>query len=116
MPSAKRRKGESWSSGVRADALLLCAACCVVGGTVGCGFGGDGGARGAAPAVAPPEHVIIVTVDTLRADRLGCYGNAHVATPNIDRLAREGAIAPQTTVPAATPPPPHASVFSRLPP
>src|SRR3954471_12461579 len=88
MPSAKPRKGESWSSGVRADAFLLWA-CCVVGCTVGCGFGG-GGARDAAPAVARPEHIIIVTVDTLRADRLGCYGNAHVATPNIDPLPRGG--------------------------
>jgi hypothetical protein len=74
---------------VRADAFLLCAACCLVLCGVGCS-----GARDKAPPVARPEHIIIVTVDTLRADRLGCYGNAHVATPNIDRLAREGAIAP----------------------
>ena len=34
--------------------------------------------------------VLIVTIDTLRPDRLGCYGHAKNATPNLDRLAREG--------------------------
>jgi arylsulfatase A-like enzyme len=35
-------------------------------------------------------NVILLTIDTLRADRLGCYGhNAHI-TPNIDRLAEDG--------------------------
>src|SRR5262249_14009109 len=34
--------------------------------------------------------VLLVTIDTLRADALGCYGNATVETPWIDRLAREG--------------------------
>jgi arylsulfatase A-like enzyme len=35
-------------------------------------------------------NVILLTIDTLRADRLGCYGhNAHL-TPNIDRLAYSG--------------------------
>jgi arylsulfatase A-like enzyme len=33
-------------------------------------------------------NVVLLTIDTLRADRLGCYGhNAHI-TPNIDRLAQ----------------------------
>ena len=35
-------------------------------------------------------NVVLLTIDTLRADRLGCYGhNAHL-TPNIDRLAHSG--------------------------
>jgi choline-sulfatase len=38
------------------------------------------------------RHVVLVTIDTLRADRLGAYGNTAVETPNIDRLAREGAL------------------------
>ena len=35
--------------------------------------------------------VLLVTIDTLRADALGVYGNARSETPWIDRLAREGA-------------------------
>jgi len=38
----------------------------------------------------PGLSVLLVTVDTLRADALGAYGQAGAATPWIDRLAREG--------------------------
>jgi arylsulfatase A-like enzyme len=34
-------------------------------------------------------NVIILTIDTLRPDRLGCYGRQPTLTPNIDRLASE---------------------------
>jgi Flp pilus assembly protein TadD len=34
--------------------------------------------------------VLLVSIDTLRADALGCYGNSRAQTPWIDRLAREG--------------------------
>ena len=35
-------------------------------------------------------NVLLITIDTLRADRLGCYGFALARTPNIDAIAREG--------------------------
>ena len=35
-------------------------------------------------------NVLLVTIDTLRADRVGAYGKASGLTPTIDRLAREG--------------------------
>ncbi len=35
-------------------------------------------------------NVVLVTIDTLRADRLSCYGSDSVSTPAIDRLATEG--------------------------
>jgi arylsulfatase A-like enzyme/Flp pilus assembly protein TadD len=38
----------------------------------------------------PSLSVLLVSIDTLRADALGAYGNARVRTPWIDRLAREG--------------------------
>jgi arylsulfatase A-like enzyme/tetratricopeptide (TPR) repeat protein len=38
----------------------------------------------------PGLNVLLVTIDTLRADALGCYGHPRVETPWIDRLAREG--------------------------
>ena len=39
----------------------------------------------------PKPNVILVTIDTLRADHVGCYGYSAVQTPNIDALARGGA-------------------------
>src|SRR5256714_5864534 len=38
----------------------------------------------------PPANVILVTIDTLRADHLGCYGYRNIQTPNIDALAAAG--------------------------
>ena len=35
-------------------------------------------------------NVVLVTIDTLRADRLSSYGSEQVSTPHMDRLAREG--------------------------
>lgn len=39
-----------------------------------------------------PPNVLLITIDTLRPDRLGAYGNVNALTPQIDRLAREGAL------------------------
>jgi arylsulfatase A-like enzyme len=36
------------------------------------------------------RNVVLITVDTLRADFLGCYGHPSIQTPNVDRLSREG--------------------------
>jgi len=89
---------------VRVDVGLLVAACCATGCV----------ARDPATAPALPQHVLIVTIDTLRADHLGCYGDEHIATPNVDRLAREGAIALEATVPAPITRPSHVSIFTGL--
>ncbi|HKQ61051.1 MAG TPA: sulfatase-like hydrolase/transferase [Candidatus Polarisedimenticolaceae bacterium] len=40
-------------------------------------------------ALRPPS-VLLVTIDTLRADHVGCYGDAAAQTPQLDRLAAEG--------------------------
>jgi arylsulfatase A-like enzyme/Tfp pilus assembly protein PilF len=39
----------------------------------------------------PALNVILITIDTLRADHVGCYGYKQIKTPNIDGLAAEGA-------------------------
>lgn len=40
-----------------------------------------------------PRHIVLITMDTLRADHLGCYGYAAAPTsPGVDRLAREGVV------------------------
>jgi arylsulfatase A-like enzyme len=38
---------------------------------------------------AGPRNIVLIVVDTLRPDHLGCYGNELVRTPNLDALARE---------------------------
>ncbi|MFN3683533.1 MAG: arylsulfatase [Fimbriimonadaceae bacterium] len=43
----------------------------------------------AAPA-PPPVNIVCILADDLGYGELGCYGQQHVPTPNIDRLAREG--------------------------
>jgi len=73
---------------------------------------GLGCAKPSAPArAAVATNVLIVTIDTLRADRVGIYG-ANVDTPNIDRLAREGAWAPQADVQVPMTRPSHVSLFT----
>ncbi|MEC8051720.1 MAG: sulfatase-like hydrolase/transferase, partial [Myxococcota bacterium] len=39
-----------------------------------------------------PSSVFLITVDTLRADRLGVYGNDVIKTPHLDRLANRGTV------------------------
>jgi arylsulfatase A-like enzyme len=62
-------------------------------GLAGAAFAGSGcrepagGAKAGAPAA--PRNIVLIVIDTLRPDHLGCYGNEHVRTPNIDALARE---------------------------
>jgi arylsulfatase A-like enzyme/cytochrome c-type biogenesis protein CcmH/NrfG len=74
------------------------------------------------PPAAPPHspaarNLLIITIDTLRADRVGVYGHAAARTPGMDALARSGvrfdrafAVAPITL-------PSHASIMTgRYPP
>ena len=37
-------------------------------------------------------NVIFISMDTLRADHLGCLGHERKLTPNLDRIASEGAL------------------------
>ncbi|HEX9189425.1 MAG TPA: sulfatase-like hydrolase/transferase [Vicinamibacteria bacterium] len=64
---------------------------------------------------APTDvNVVVVTLDTLRADRLGCYGFARVETPHIDALAAEGVLFEQATSTVPLTLPSHASIFTGL--
>jgi arylsulfatase A-like enzyme/Flp pilus assembly protein TadD len=57
---------------------------------------------------------VIVTVDTLRADRLGCYGSRDVATPRLDRIAAGGALAVEASAHVPLTRPSHVSIFTGL--
>jgi arylsulfatase A-like enzyme len=61
------------------------------------------------PPVA--RNVIVISVDTLRADRLGCYGHELPTSPNIDALAREGVVFDDASSTSAWTLPAHASLL-----
>ncbi len=74
----------------------------------------SGCTRPASPPTA--RHLVLVTIDTLRADRLGAYGNTEVETPRLDRIAREGALAVEATAHVPLTRPSHVTLFTgRLP-
>ncbi len=63
---------------------------------------------------APRLNLLLVTLDTTRADRLGCYGHATARTRHLDELATEGARFVQALSPAPITLPAHASIFTGL--
>ena len=68
----------------------------------------------ARPAVPSRPDVLLITIDTLRADHLGAYGYAAARTPNIDRLAAEGTVFLQATTPFPRTTPGLASLLTGL--
>jgi choline-sulfatase len=46
----------------------------------------------AAPARKPAPNVLLITIDTVRADHLGCYGGVNIETPTLDALAHDGIV------------------------
>ena len=78
-----------------------------------------GVALGRLPSGVSPSdlNVLIVTLDTTRADRIGAYGYKGIETPTLDRLAREGVLFEQASSAAPLTLPAHSSLFTgRFPP
>ena len=57
-------------------------------------------------------NILFFTLDTTRADHLGCYGYDRAETPNIDRLAETGILFKNTTCQAPLTLPSHSSIFT----
>jgi len=64
-------------------------------------------------APAQPS-VLLLSIDTLRADHLGCYGGTRVATPNVDRIAADGALFENAACPMPMTRPSLATVHTSL--
>lgn len=68
------------------------------------------------PACGPPKpairSVILISIDTLRADHLSSYGFPRPTTPNIDAVAREGVLFRNAYSPVPVTLPAHSSMFS----
>ncbi len=100
-PAAHRRR--RWVIGL-AVALLVALA-----------FGGFRSRQaGTGGASAAGMNVLLVTLDTTRADRLGCYGYASARTPRLDRLAAEGVRFLNATAAVPITLPSHASILTGL--
>ena len=59
-------------------------------------------------------NVILVTLDTTRADHLGCYGYARAQTPTLDALARAGVLFTQASSVAPLTQPSHSSIMTGM--
>lgn len=97
-----------WSS-----SRLLLLGLCTLSACAGADEGGPGGDIGGG-ATASPRSVILISIDSLRADHLGCYGYRPPTSPRIDAFAAQGV---RFTRAWATSPwtlPSHASMFTGL--
>ncbi|MDJ0852804.1 MAG: sulfatase [Myxococcota bacterium] len=72
-----------------------------------CGGREPGGAAG-------PPSFLLLSLDTTRADHLGCYGYARDTSPRLDRLAAEGVLFEHAVAPAPWTVPSHASLLTGL--
>ncbi len=66
------------------------------------------------PSETPAWNVLLVTLDTTRADALGCYGATNNATPVLDAIAKQGTRFDQAIASAALTPVSHASILTGL--
>lgn len=78
--------------------------------TLGCAFA----FLGSCAPQAPPWHVLVISLDTTRADHISCIGGAAspIQTPALDQLAKEGALFTQAQSAAATTLSAHTSLMT----
>jgi len=60
------------------------------------------------------RNIILISLDTLRADHLSCYGYGKPTSPNIDALARDSAVFLNTFAPSSWTLPSHVSIMTAL--
>lgn len=58
------------------------------------------------------RHVVLISIDTCRADHLGCYGAQRPATPNIDGVARQATLFRHVLSPVPLTLPAHCSMLT----
>ncbi|MEM6797778.1 MAG: sulfatase-like hydrolase/transferase, partial [Acidobacteriota bacterium] len=88
MPSSQTPCPPSPSFPWRRASQSLAAAALAAAALAGCGDRTQGGASGRAPQYSRPP-IVVVNIDTLRADHLGSYGYRRDTSPNLDALAAE---------------------------
>ena len=71
-------------------------------------------AGAAAPAAAPTYNLLVISIDTCRADHLACYGYNRNTSPHLDQLAKEGVLFENATAASSWTVPSHMSMFTGL--
>jgi arylsulfatase A-like enzyme len=69
-------------------------------------------AAAACAGATRPQGILLITLDTTRADRLGCYGYDRAETSNLDRLAAGAVLFRNAQAPVPVTLPSHASMFT----
>jgi len=72
----------------------------------------DGGGCGRKLAKPEPVNVLLISIDSLRADHVGAYGYGRQTTPEIDRLSREGTVFANHVSTTSWTLPAHISLFT----
>ena len=103
------RRGNLSIGGGRSVALRAFAACALTVGIVGAATFLAGCAD-----EQPPPDIILVSIDSLRADNLGCYGYPRETSPFVDQLASEGVRFENAISTTSWTLPSHAALFSGL--
>lgn len=109
------RLGPRASQVARAASLLVgvCATFLLGGSVVLGGSALDEGTRAAPDPDAP--NILLISIDSLRADHLGSYGYHRDTSPNIDRIASQGVVFERMTAVSSWTLPTHISMLSGLP-
>lgn len=101
---------------LRPATTLLLAAALAACGDAPAGGGTAGPATDPAPGAAPfaGANVLLITIDTVRADRMGVYGYARPTTPQLDAFAARSVVFDQAFATSSFTPPTHASILTGL--
>ena len=94
-----------------------CAAWLLLFGLSACGGEAEPAASAAGATRLPaqrPRNLIVLSIDTLRADHLGCYGYERETSPAIDAFAARGTLFEEAFTTASWTVPAHASLFTGL--
>ncbi len=98
-----------WTGGLVAVAGLVC-----LGGTALYPQRPSSRAAPAAPLASNSPNIVLISLDTVRADHLSSYGYPRPTTPTIDRLAGQGVLFEAAIAPSAWTLASHASMFTGL--
>jgi choline-sulfatase len=106
------RPSRAWTGHPPAYASLNCVKAARI--LIVCWLASASLAAGQAPKKANPPDVFLITIDTLRADHVHCYGYENIQTPALDGLAKDGVRFEQAFTPSPITNTSHTSILTGL--